>query len=365
MTLSAGDWVQVRSKEEILATLDANGRLEGLPFMPQMLKHCGQRFRVYKRAHKTCDTVTGYTTNEWLGRRLPNAVHLDLRCDGEAYGGCQAACLIFWKEAGLEPLSENNAMPTERGGPIVSISAGCSERAVWDATRSPDQLAGKGTRYACQATELPSYTQPLKWWDARQYAEDIASGNISLARMFRSLLYFAFVGATMARRPRLGRPARWIYDRFQSLWGGVPFPRRRGDLETDKDAPIADLGLQPGDLVRVRSHKEILATIDKRTNNRGMGFDAEMVPYCGKVFRVRTRVEKFIDERTGIIKRMKTPAVILDGVYCQSRYSENRLFCPRGIFAWWREVWLERVPAEAIETVPAEATIETPRRAAG
>ena len=30
MTLSAGDWVEVRSKEEILATLDKNGRLEEL-----------------------------------------------------------------------------------------------------------------------------------------------------------------------------------------------------------------------------------------------------------------------------------------------------------------------------------------------
>ena len=350
MALSAGDWVQVRSKEEILATLDANGRLDGMPFMPQMFKWCGQRFQVSKRAHKTCDTVTGYNTGEWLGRRLPDAVHLDLRCDGEAYGGCQAACLIFWKEAWLcQPGADDRA---------VARSSGCTERAVWDATRSPNQTPGKGIRYACQATELPSYTQPLKWWDARQYAEDIASGNVSLGKMARSFLYFAYVGATMARRPRLGRPARWFYDRVQSLWGGIPFPRRRGDLDTDKDAPIADLKLQPGDLVRVRPHKEILATIDKQTNNRGMGFDAEMVPYCGKTFRVRTRVEKFIDERTGYIRRMKTPAVILDGVYCQSRYSENRLFCPRAIFAWWREVWLERVP----ETAQAEQPL---KRASG
>jgi hypothetical protein len=40
---------------------------------------------------------------------------------------------------------------------------------------------------------------------------------------------------------------------------------------------------------------------------------------------------------------MKTPAVILEGVYCQSRYSESRLFCPRAIYAWWREAWLEKV----------------------
>ena len=58
--LCAGEWVEVLSKEEILRTLDQNGRLEDLPFMPQMFRYCGQRFQVYKRAHKTCDTVSGH-----------------------------------------------------------------------------------------------------------------------------------------------------------------------------------------------------------------------------------------------------------------------------------------------------------------
>ena len=44
--LCAGDWVEVRSKEEILRTLDKNGRLEDMPFMPQMFEYCGKRFRV-------------------------------------------------------------------------------------------------------------------------------------------------------------------------------------------------------------------------------------------------------------------------------------------------------------------------------
>ena len=44
--LSAGDWAEVRSKEEILAPLDGNGCLDGLPFMPKMFKWCGQRFQV-------------------------------------------------------------------------------------------------------------------------------------------------------------------------------------------------------------------------------------------------------------------------------------------------------------------------------
>lgn len=359
MTLSAGDWVEVRGKEEILTTLDGDGRLEGMPFMPQMFKWCGQRFQVSRRAHKTCDTVTG----RGLGLRLPNVVHLELRCDGEAYGGCQAECLIFWKEAWLKPVALSLAPSAGPDPKPIIKSRSCTEAAVWDATRSVEQSPGRDTRYACQATELPRCTQPLKWWDARQYVEDIASGNVSLPRLLRGFLYFSFAGVTLARRHRLGRPARWTYDRIQSLWGGVPFPRRPGVLKSGKDAPTCELRLQPGDLVRIRPLEQILATIDKRNQHRGMGFDAEMVPYCGKVFRVRTRVERFVDERSGYLRRMKTPAVILDGVYCKSRYSERRLFCPRSIFSWWREIWLERVPDEAKtetrRTDPLEKAVST------
>ena len=94
MKFRVGDLVEVRSKEEILRTLDKKGQLDGMPFMPQMFHYCGKKFAVYKRAHKTCDTV-----NPIRGARVSNAIHLELRCDGEAYGGCQAACLIFWKTA--------------------------------------------------------------------------------------------------------------------------------------------------------------------------------------------------------------------------------------------------------------------------
>src|SRR5579862_559341 len=97
---SAGDWVEVRSQEEILRTLDEKGQLDGMPFMPEMLAFCGKRFKVYKRAHKTCDTVFPVP-----GRRVEAAVHLDTRCDGSAHGGCNAGCLIFWKDVWLKRVS--------------------------------------------------------------------------------------------------------------------------------------------------------------------------------------------------------------------------------------------------------------------
>src|SRR5919112_2340396 len=96
--LRAGELVEVRGQDEILATLDERGELEGLPFMPEMLQFCGRRFRVSKQAFKLCDTINGGGMN-----RMERAVHLeDLRCDGQAHGGCQAACLIYWKEAWLK-----------------------------------------------------------------------------------------------------------------------------------------------------------------------------------------------------------------------------------------------------------------------
>jgi hypothetical protein len=346
LKLRSGDWIEVRSRNEILRSLDMKGRLEGLPFMPQMFQYCGRRFRVYRRAHKTCDTVNGSG-----GRLVTDAVHLDLRCDGEAYGGCQAACLIFWKAAWLKPINGNNlveAAPRDEGQQTdePSKKGGCSENDVWQATRRQEQSSGE-TRYCCQATQLPYFTTYLPWWNIKQYIEDYTSRNVTLRSIFSGLIYAWYSPLCRAGKPQFDlprRPFRWLYDRFQAVWGGVPFPRRRGTRPAGQSAPVSNLNLQPGELVRVKSHEEILATIGASNKNRGLYFDAEMVPYCNRIYRVRSRVERFIDEKTGQLVSMKTPAVILESVWCQARYSNCRFFCPRSIYSWWREVWLERVP---------------------
>lgn len=351
--MRVGDWVEVRSREEILRSLDKNGRLDELPFMPQMFKYCGQRFRVYKSAHKTCDTV-----NPVAGRRVANSVHLELRCDGEAYGGCPAGCLIFWKEAWLKPLNKETqpvSSPPDAGGSRTR-DVGCSEEDVRRATRVRGTSDGD-IRYVCQATQLPQFTSPLSPWDIRQYIEDYVSGNVSLWQMFRGFVYISYYHLTFAKRwGRSGRPARWIYDKFQALINGVPYPQKRGTIPAGQPTPMADLNLQPGELVRVKSHEEILATLDG-LKNRGMFFDAELVPYCNRVYRVQKRVTNFVNEQTGQVSRLKTPAVILEDVWCRSRYSNCRMFCPRSIYPWWREIWLERVAEGQGEVNFSEANV--------
>jgi hypothetical protein len=341
--MKVGDWVEVRSKDEILQTLDEKGQLDGMPFMPEMFAFCGKRFAVYKRAHKTCDTVFPVR-----GRRVDQAVHLDTRCDGSAHGGCQASCLIFWKDAWLKPVCENS--PNKSGrihavtppGTNTQLPAdGCTESDVWDEA-SVISENGTDRSFVCQATRLPYATSDLAWWDIRQYIEDYRSGNVSIGRIVSGVVYFLYYTVSTAGIG-LGPAMRWFYDMFHPLWRGTPFPRKTGTIPMGQPTPVETLNLQSGELVRIKSHVEILKTLNVNSLNRGLYWDAEEVPYCGGTYRVLKRVTKMIDEKTGKMQEMKTPCVILDSVICESRYSECRLFCPRSIYSYWREIWLERV----------------------
>jgi hypothetical protein len=326
--LKVGDWIEVRSKEEILKTLDSSGQLDGMPFMPEMFAFCGQRFRVYKRAHKTCDTVFPIRS-----RRVHRAVHLETRCDGQGHDGCQAGCLIFWKEAWLKRVDSAGA-PARN--PLIGIS-GTTEASVW----AHAQKAGDNgsARYVCQATQLPYATTSLSWWDLRQYVEDYTSGNVSLWRIICGFVYSMYYNLSQAGIG-LGPAMQWFYDKFHPLWRGTLFPRRRGVIPPGQPTPTGSLNLQVGELVRVKSHQEILRTLNTESKNRGMHWDAELVPFCGKTFRVLKRVPRLINEKTGEMQETKNPCIILNSVACQSRYSNCRMFCPRSIYPYWREIWL-------------------------
>jgi hypothetical protein len=324
LNLRAGDIVEVRSKEEIFSTLGKDGRLDQLPFMPEMLKYCGRRFRVFKRADKTCDTI-----GKSGSRRMYNAVHLqELRCDGESHGGCQAGCLLFWKEAWLkrvEAATKEFACNTSLQLAIKSSPeiepCNCTETKLSTATRRGPSDGPEGDVFSCQATELISATFPLPWWDLRQYTRDILSRNVRLTEFVRVIAIAIF---NAIQRFRHGRSYPF-----------VPTPNLT-------KTPAEILNLIPGELVQVKSKEEIIATLDRRGKNRGLWFDVEMITYCRGQFKVLRRVEKIIDEKTGKMRRLPNDCVVLDGVFCRGDLSRERLFCPRSITPYWREIWLRR-----------------------
>lgn len=353
LDLKVGEYVVVRPPLEILVTLDDNACLDELPFMPQMLRFCGLRLRVRKRAHKMCDTV--HSTG---GRQMTDAVFLDdAWCDGQAYGGCEMACSIVWKEAWLRREADGEVPTPSR--PDYRLDA-----LVWNACRRPAaDPAADDYVFSCQAVKMPAATRPLAWWSVRQYVVDYTSGNVPLGTLL-ARISFIFYSRLVSAGVGFGAPLRWLYNAVQSLrGGGVPYPVHAGQVPPGTKTPSVDLGLKAGDLVRVKSADQIMATVDRRLMNRGMGFHTEMVPYCGKTFRIKQRLNKIINEKTGRLITLKNSCLVLDGVGCHGRFTDP-VSCPRALPPYWREIWLERVDAEQVTAAAGQvASVDPASRA--
>ena len=97
-----GDRVRVRTLEEILATLDTEGRCDGCYFVRSMARHCGQEFPVLKVVERY------YDEKQRRMLRCRNTVFLEgACCDGACHPdttGCDRTCLSFWRAEWLEKL---------------------------------------------------------------------------------------------------------------------------------------------------------------------------------------------------------------------------------------------------------------------
>ncbi|HEY0495128.1 MAG TPA: hypothetical protein VGD48_05245 [Kutzneria sp.] len=319
--LRVGDLVEVRSIEEILATLDTRGELENLPFMPEMVRFCGQRMTVHKVAHKLCDTISRSGI-----RKMENSVHLaGARCDGSSHGGCQTACSMYWKEAWLKRVEPGTPSP------VASPPTGRIDLPLLVGNTHKPPAADGGERFSCQATELLRAAPVcLPFRDLGQYVTDVKTGNVTAWASVKAFGVSLFNRVQDVSRQKLPRRL-WFKEGLR--WGFI-----KGQV--GKKTPTAHLDLQPGELVRVRSKEAILATLNEDMLNRGMGFEIEMARYCGQTARVQARVDKCIDEKTGELLTMKSPCIILEDIVCAGVYNSS---CPREFVPFWREIWLERV----------------------
>jgi hypothetical protein len=229
LNLQPGEWVQVRSIDEISRTLDEAGKYKGLYFMPAMEKYCGKKFRVFKKAA----IIKLESTGEVRKLRSPSVFLEGVYCDGERHKGCDRACFHFWREAWLKKVPE-----------------------------------------------------PLQ-----QTVEETTNEKTT---------------------PALS-----------------PSPEHEG------------VNLQPGEWVQVKSVDEIGKTLDERRKYEGLYFMPEMEKFCEKKFRVFKRAEIIKLESTGEVRKLKSPSVFLEGVYCDGEYHEG---CDRACYHFWREMWLKRIP---------------------
>ncbi len=97
--LQSGEWVEVKSAEEIRATLDARGKNRGLLFTEDMTPHIGKRLRVHKRVESI------FLEESRQRRTIRNTVLLESSfCQGKNFN-CDRSCFLFWKEIWLRRVS--------------------------------------------------------------------------------------------------------------------------------------------------------------------------------------------------------------------------------------------------------------------
>lgn len=298
--LMVGDLVRIKSIETIRATLDADGCLDGLPFMDEMATFCGNSLRVYR----VVDKIYDYGRSR-LMRRLDGCVLLvGLRCDGSAHGGCEAACYIIWKTDWLEP---------HRGAPVAAGDGA--------AASPPAPLAASTGPYLCQYTQLAQASRPMPQLSLHGLLGPLVVGNVSGAS-FRAAVLTRSFNALQARR------------------GGAAYPARP---PATYDKTLAGPTLKPGDWVRVKLPGELSRALDSKSKHRGLWFDRDMLKHAGRVHTVRGRIDRIIDVNSGEMVAMKTPCIVLDGVDYSGEFQG---FGEQHDYLYWREVWLE--PASAV-----------------
>jgi hypothetical protein len=306
--------VTIRPLDEILATLDADSKLDGLPFMPEMIPYCGKTFRVFRRAEKTCIEGLGIRTLQSRKNKREMVFLEGLRCDGSAHDGCQRGCLFFWNEAWLRKANDECGMLNDECSDNKESAIHHSSFIIHHSSQLPTT---KGDRYYCQSTELAGASEEWTTGKLRTYLHDIRIGELTVSR-------FLFA-VRMA-----------LANRLWKLLYGRGFYQITGE---QKKTVREELNLQPGELVEIKSAAEIQVTLDDRGRNRGLSFEPEMALHCGRRYRVGTPLRKIIAEETGKMVELSN-TVILDGLVCEGICTMN---CPRANYLYWREIWLKRV----------------------
>ncbi|MBV8864404.1 MAG: hypothetical protein JO210_03285 [Acidobacteriaceae bacterium] len=297
-----GDLVEVRTPDEILETLDTDGSMDRLPFMPEMIALCGRRFQVSKRVVKTCSSGSGSSTMR--GFRTDDVVLLDgLRCSGAEHDGCQKACAIFWREAWLRKVnaSEPEANVDQEGRTRL--------RARLKTSKGP-------ASYFCQASELLNATRHMSRWERLgKCFSEVRAGNCSALTMAQRIGIWLF---SKARKKLLGDYARG----------------------NNQCTPVESLNLQPGEWVQVKPMAGIVKTLDKKGHNRGLYFSPDMRLVCGEQKRVERRIDKIIVDGTGQMRQLRN-TVYLEGSPCGCAHVALG-GCSRCEYSYWREIWLQR-----------------------
>ena len=104
--------------------------------------------------------------------------------------------------------------------------------------------------------------------------------------------------------------------------------------------------LKIGDHVEVRPFREVLTTLDDRGQLEGVQFMPEMVPFCGKRFKVTAMMGKICGGGVGIRAVTDAPLLLLDELRCAGSSHGG---CSRMCTILWKAAWVTPVDGPSFE----------------
>ncbi len=326
LDLKPGELVRVRSAQEIFATLDERGTLDGLPFMPEMLKYCGRTLPV--------DAARGRD----LRRRRARASHARHRAPAQH----PLRRVLPWRLPGRVPHVLEGGLAGARPRTPARPRRGSwtsSEQAFVDETLAPATRVPREGERRSRPVSLPGDRHQAGFEaTAPARGRPIQAGPAQL-------------DASEALR----RPVHPGDQRVAGIQPQAPAevdcgsPGRSGSrscsassrrAQTPKGEP---LNLQPGDLVRVKSKREIVATLDKANTQPR----PELRSRDGEVLRPhrpRPHAESpgSSKRRTGRWSRSSPTA---SSSRASSAPATSTSSARAASTHYWREIWLERIDA--------------------
>jgi len=185
-------------------------------------------------------------------------------------------------------------------------------------------IARKNPLFLVEAfAEIQRASSQLRLRGLGHYWRDLRVGNVRLLPLLVAISVRLFNGIQW----RLGG----------SIWPVLE------PMNSDS-SPHQNLGLRPGQMVRVKSKHAIAATLNRNSRNRGLGFGEDMIFYCGGSYRVAACINRIVHEGTGELLLLKTPSILLEGVTAIG----GSILNPQNEFYFCREIWLDPEPAAEV-----------------
>ena len=120
LDLQPGEIVEVRSTEEIMATVNKENRNRGLLFDGEMSVYCGGIYRVLRRVTRIVNENTG----KMMHFKNPCIVLDGVVCKSYYHRLCPRAIYPYWRENWLKRVSSFSPPPSEQEGNCEAVNCG-------------------------------------------------------------------------------------------------------------------------------------------------------------------------------------------------------------------------------------------------